>query len=107
MKIVHANNTELRITALEERAITLLSRGPMPLSAFQEGSGKWRKTSLPLDRGRRKELGILMITKADCPDHAFWQENPRHTTVIEGTALTATIRLGCLFEDCAIVETEQ
>lgn len=88
MKKITVNNERFEITAPEERVInTLVKFGPCPLSAFEEGSGRYKRTSLPLNPRRRAQIGIVVINKIEMPDHPFWLDHPRHGSVVEATPL--------------------
>ena len=78
MEMMTINGTEKKVTAGEARVIKLLKSGVCEGSAFEQGSGRYKRTDMPLTSARREELGIVLLKKTDVPQHAFFATHPRH-----------------------------
>ena len=78
MEIMTINGTEIKVTAGEARVINLLKSGVCPGSAFEQGSGRYKRTDMPQTASRRKNLGIVLLKKTDVPRHEFFDTHPRH-----------------------------
>ena len=78
MEIMTINGTEIQVTAGEARVINLLKSGVCEGSAFEQGSGRYKRTDMPQTSARREALGIVRLKKTDVPQHAFFATHPRH-----------------------------
>ena len=78
MEIMTINGTEKKVTAGEARVINLLKSGVCEGAAFEQGSGRYKRTDMPLTSARRDALGIVLLKKTDVPRHEFFDTHPRH-----------------------------
>jgi hypothetical protein len=78
MEIMTINGTEIKVTAGEARVITLLKKGVCAGSAFEQGSGRYKRTDMPQTDSRREALSIVLLSKKDVPQHEFFATHPRH-----------------------------
>jgi len=78
MKILKINGTEIQVTDGEFRVINLLKSGVCEGSAFEQGSGRHKRTDMPRTASRREALGIVLLKKTDIPQHEFFATHPRH-----------------------------
>ena len=78
MEIMTINGTEIKVTAGEARVINLLKSGVCEGAAFEQGSGRHKRTDMPQTSARREALGIVRLKKTDVPQHAFFATHPRH-----------------------------
>ena len=78
MEILKINGTEIQVTAGEARVINLLKGGVCEGAAFEQGSGRHKRTDMPQTASRREALGIVRLKKTDVPRHEFFDTHPRH-----------------------------
>ena len=78
MEMMTINGNEIKVTAGEARVINLLKSGVCEGAAFEQGSGRHKRTDMPQTASRRKTLGIVLLKKTDVPQHAFFATHPRH-----------------------------
>ena len=78
MKIMTINGADIKVTAGEARALHLLKGGVCEGSVFERGSGRYKRTDMPLTSARREALGIVTLKKTDSPQHPFFTTHPRH-----------------------------